>query len=386
MWSVVYFLVFCFFFGEIVMSTLANDRHIYNYAINLNLNKVYSSLSQKQNKPYKDHPEIYCYSEKNKTIWNIWMSVSIITDLYPSQYDLFIGSDSQEVWGKYEADDVSWNFNLWNSNYITLNPFKSICLIIETKRDYQLSLHIDKTDYCLLFTFIFSVVLFLSSSLLCTTSFSCYLIGITLSACVRVLIPLYCVVNILPLKRPSVLGSVAGFTAVFIYMIYKNIFTVLEHYKMHVIGYCCLTGLLSFYFCYNFCSFNNLKSESLCKWFLRTLAAYFIFSSTYMYEVFIPTLLILVSFIYLPSFQLIKKLRKLRSNKVAENYHSQGCVETEKALRQLREYCISSEFKRWKYVPKLQDPWKFAKFMKGEPHLSEQEIIMYEYQTLQNRN
>jgi len=61
-----------------------------------------------------------------------------------------------------------------------------------------------------------------------------------------------------------------------------------------------------------------------------------------------------------------------------EEYTIQGDLETMNALRELRDYCRSPKCDAWRTMSHLQDPLRFAKFVGGSPHLSDDEVTVYE--------
>ncbi|KAL1483465.1 hypothetical protein MTO96_033174, partial [Rhipicephalus appendiculatus] len=61
-----------------------------------------------------------------------------------------------------------------------------------------------------------------------------------------------------------------------------------------------------------------------------------------------------------------------------EEYILQGDVETRKALNSLREFCGSPNCKTWQVVTRLKDPVRFAKFVQGQSHLADEEVLQYE--------
>ncbi|ESP03086.1 hypothetical protein LOTGIDRAFT_110793, partial [Lottia gigantea] len=48
--------------------------------------------------------------------------------------------------------------------------------------------------------------------------------------------------------------------------------------------------------------------------------------------------------------------------------------ETEKALEELREYCKSPKCDSWKVISRIKSPSRFASFVEGEDHLSDDEF------------
>lgn len=52
--------------------------------------------------------------------------------------------------------------------------------------------------------------------------------------------------------------------------------------------------------------------------------------------------------------------------------------ETSKALKELRDYCSSPKCNQWKTVLRLENAKRFASFVEGNSHLSDQEVLDYE--------
>nr|CAI5862554.1 unnamed protein product [Callosobruchus analis] len=61
-----------------------------------------------------------------------------------------------------------------------------------------------------------------------------------------------------------------------------------------------------------------------------------------------------------------------------DEYYEQGVRETAKALDELKKFCSSPECNQWKFALKLKDVKRFASFIEGESHLSDEEILEYE--------
>ncbi|KAL3271626.1 hypothetical protein HHI36_022100 [Cryptolaemus montrouzieri] len=61
-----------------------------------------------------------------------------------------------------------------------------------------------------------------------------------------------------------------------------------------------------------------------------------------------------------------------------DEYYEQGVRETNKNLEELRQYCLSPKCNQWKTALKLKDVKRFASFIEGNSHLSDDEILEYE--------
>jgi hypothetical protein len=58
-------------------------------------------------------------------------------------------------------------------------------------------------------------------------------------------------------------------------------------------------------------------------------------------------------------------------------YMDQSRIETEKALADLRNFCQSPKCNVWKLTSKLTTPSRFAEFVEGSSHLTQQEVMNY---------
>jgi hypothetical protein len=61
-----------------------------------------------------------------------------------------------------------------------------------------------------------------------------------------------------------------------------------------------------------------------------------------------------------------------------EEFEELGRIETEKALKQLQEYVKSPDCKQWKVVMNLSQPSRFASFVEGGEHLTQDETRLHE--------
>jgi len=78
------------------------------------------------------------------------------------------------------------------------------------------------------------------------------------------------------------------------------------------------------------------------------------------------------------SFKVRKNLWRPRVKLLTEDeYREQSNIETRKALEELRRYCQSPSSNPWKTVTKVRNPSRFAEFVDGSPHLTEEEVMTY---------
>ncbi|GBP60809.1 Nuclear envelope integral membrane protein 1a [Eumeta japonica] len=62
----------------------------------------------------------------------------------------------------------------------------------------------------------------------------------------------------------------------------------------------------------------------------------------------------------------------------SEEYFEEGARETKAALDDLRKYCSSPDCAQWRIMLKLNDSKRFAGFVEGDSHLSDDEVLDYE--------
>lgn len=63
-----------------------------------------------------------------------------------------------------------------------------------------------------------------------------------------------------------------------------------------------------------------------------------------------------------------------------EEYIQQASIETKKALEQLQGFCQSPRCNAWKTITQLKSPMRFSEFVEGSSHLTDQELMSYDYE------
>lgn len=184
----------------------------------------------------------------------------------------------------------------------------------------------------------------------------------------------------------------SGWTLAFYFanMIYENIQPIFITYQSYVLWYILGTGSISFIVCYQMGPPKNERSKDLIKWGLQLISLISIFFSS---ELFEAALIIIGSSIFVYYFPLgwirylgfggiyamwLRRFPSKRQLLSEEEYQEQGRIETEKALKELREYVSSPKCKQWKVVSQLRQPSRFASFVEGDSHITMDETIYYE--------
>lgn len=168
-------------------------------------------------------------------------------------------------------------------------------------------------------------------------------------------------------------------------ILWENTRTILYNYKTYVLWYITVSGLISFILCYRWGPVENQRTKNLIRWSLQLFALYMIYLSSDYQEAVMGQIVILLLVYNLP--ENVRSLPKTYWHKkfppkvqfiTNDEYYRQGVEETTKALQQLREFCSSPDCNQWKMALKLKDVKRFASFIEGNSHLSDEEILEYE--------
>ncbi|XP_041117643.1 nuclear envelope integral membrane protein 1b-like [Polyodon spathula] len=63
-----------------------------------------------------------------------------------------------------------------------------------------------------------------------------------------------------------------------------------------------------------------------------------------------------------------------------EEYREQGDTETRASLQELRENCLKPGFPAWEAMTRLRSPKRFAEFIQGGSHVTDEEILEHDRQ------
>ncbi|KRT78258.1 hypothetical protein AMK59_8156 [Oryctes borbonicus] len=137
--------------------------------------------------------------------------------------------------------------------------------------------------------------------------------------------------------------------------------------------------------CYRLGPVTNKRTQNIIQWTIQFFGLVLVFRSSQFQEAAMGQIVILVIVYNFPKSWVSKSRTywkrkfppkvKLLSN---DQYYEQGVRHTSKALDELRSYCMSPNCNQWKTALKLQDVKRFASFVEGNSHLSDDEILEYE--------
>lgn len=171
----------------------------------------------------------------------------------------------------------------------------------------------------------------------------------------------------------------------FITSIWYNIKIHLLQNYTYLLGYLIVTGAISFGISYRMGPVENPRSLNLIQWSLQFLALVLIFCSSYHQAASLTIVLSMLLWEVIPSkwktkmqVQYQLKIRKPKHKLLTEQeFLDQSRETTDRALKELREYCKSPKCDPWKVTSRLTSPTRFAEFVAGGPHLTQDEILDY---------
>ncbi|ENN75781.1 hypothetical protein YQE_07738, partial [Dendroctonus ponderosae] len=350
-----------------------------------------------QNEVFKFNPNpysnrqlyIYCYQGTPKYVIHVWQSVLLKIDHSTQDYNQFDGNTPEQVQQEYVDQRHSWSINLFaiKSKSIKLNPFNCSCVGIESRDAYSVHLQVIRVDLWRILAASLGVMLFFSAASLSRNTLFHYLCGISFGICASFLILIYLISKLFPRKTLmyGVIG--AGWTIViyFLQIMCDNIKLITSTYQAYVIWYTVITGAISFVLCYRWGPVQNPRTITLIKWTLQLMGLVTIYLSSCFQEAAMGQIILLLLMAGLPKRWLNAPLMywkkkfppkvKLLTN---EEYYMQGVSETTKALEELRQFCSSPNCNQWKTALKVKDVKRFASFVEGNSHLTDEEILEYE--------
>lgn len=338
-----------------------------------------------------DGLQTFCYPGIPASLANFWSSASLRLDLEGTDYQVHMGPNVTSVDKLKKESEVHWLPHTqlpWRSKEFKLSPFSDSCLGVETRQGYRVTLTWKYVNYLQVLTTFIGIAIFCMSPTLCRNTFFHYTTGISMGLLLSVLLMTF----LLQRKFKQSLFSWVGLAySLSVYLMTRTWFNVKEwltaEYYHWVIGYTLCAGIVSFAVVYRMGPPENPRTLNLIQWAMQLGSLAAIVMSSYHQAASLLVALLLVSWAAVPSSvkavartAIIKTFFRPEHKLLSEDeYHTQGVVETQRALEQLKDYCRSPESKPWSTVSRLQSPRRFAEFIEGSPHLTEAEVMEYSH-------
>lgn len=341
--------------------------------------------------------EIFCHKGTAPSLAQFWSSTVLRLHINTDEYTLFTADNASSVRELYSGH--SWPYAAlntlpWKTKDLKVNPFQQSCVGVLTRANYQMILQLYRINYWQVVMTMAGIALFIYAPKLCRNVFFHYTTGIGAGILLSLLVITFFIQRKI---RTSWMGWILGIYSLSIYFLttlWYNFKTYLMEQHLFVLGYFVITGLASFAVCYRMGPVENPRTLNLIQWCLQGFALVLIYLSSYYQAASLSLALVFLTWASIPDIVKAKTRSwyrkkffppKVRLLKESE-YMDQARVETKKALDNLREFCRSPECDAWKLTRRLKSPNRFAEFVEGSPHLTEEEVMDYSHAEFDDLN
>lgn len=317
-----------------------------------------------------------------------WASSSLHLSLSGGKFRSYQGPNASAVTDKAESLTKRALSSIlpWRSNTFRPSPFETSCVGISSSEEIQMKFEFRHINYYLVSTTLLGLGLFYWAPTLCRSTTVHYTTVISLGASMSLLLLVYFaqsrVRNTVGLSGVvlAYMGSLYGVTSG-----WYNLPDLLRDQGHWVLGYILLAGSISAAFLYRLGPPSHPRTLDLLQWTLQFLGLALITLSSHHPLYSTSLALAILGWSIVPgwvkaraSSQVRKNLWRPRVKLLTEDeYREQSNIETRKALEELRRYCQSPSSNPWKTVTKVKNPSRFAEFVDGSPHVTEEEVMTY---------
>lgn len=337
-----------------------------------------------------DDIRYFCHKGRPPTLSQFWASASFKLDLPSADYQVYIGPNLTSVHYLHQQSEAAWFYTQlpWRSKEFKFSPFEDTCVAVKTSHEYSMTLLTKQINYMMLIFSFIGIFAFFTAPNLCRNPFFHFATGISAGVILSVLILTYLVQRKMRVSFFSWIGLLYSLSLYFITTTWYNLKDYLTDQYFHwVVGYILCAGILSFAIVYRMGAPTNPRTVNLIQWSMQAVSLICIVLSSYHQVASLSLALLLLGYSLVPSS--IKATANTRFRKTffrpkvkllsEEEFIAQGNEETRKALEDLRRFCRSPESKPWQTVTKLRSPCRFAEFMEGSPHITEDEVMEYSH-------
>lgn len=335
---------------------------------------------------------IFCTEGVTPSPQLFWASSSLHLSPLTSKFSSYQGSNASAVAEMHKAERESLTKRAlssilpWRSNIFRPSPFETSCVGISTSEEVTMKFEFRHVNYYLVCTTLFGLGLFYWAPVLCRSTTVHYTTVISLGASLSIVLLVYFaqsrVRNTVGLGGLflTYMGSLYGVTSG-----WYNLPALLRDQGHWVLGYVLLAGSISAAALYRLGPPSHPRTLDLLQWTLQLLGLALIALSSHhpLYSTTVALAILVWSIVpgwvkARASTQVRKNLWRPKVKLLTEDeYREQSNIETRKALEELRRYCQSPSSNPWKTVTKVRNPSRFAEFVDGSPHLTEEEVMTY---------
>jgi len=335
---------------------------------------------------------IFCTEGVTPSPQLFWASSSLHLSPLAGKFGSYQGSNASAVAKMHKAEQESLTKRAlssilpWRTNIFRPSPFETSCVGIAASEEVKMKFDFRHVNYYLVFTTLFGLGVFYGAPVLCRSTTVHYTTVISLGASLSLLLLVYFaqsrVRNTVGLGGLflTYMGSLYGVTSG-----WYNLPSLLRDQGHWVLGYVLLAGSISAALLYRLGPPAHPRTLDLLQWTLQFLGLGLIALSSHhpLYSTTVALAILMWSIVpgwvkARASTQVRKNLWRPRVKLLTEDeYREQSNIETRKALEELRRYCQSPSSNPWKTVTKVRNPSRFAEFVDGSPHLTEEEVMTY---------
>ncbi|CAK1599074.1 unnamed protein product [Parnassius mnemosyne] len=341
--------------------------------------------------PTKQTVDIYCYSGNSKNLFTLWQTVKFNIKIKNEEFNQYLGSTPEEVYKDFTENSYRWPvvnpFQKKSYKTVSIDLYSPTCMAIDTKHRHSIELQIQRVDIWRVLLMLFGLVLIFSSKALSGNPVFFYLCGILVGVSASFMLLVYYVSKLLP-RKTLTYGLLVGGWTVGVYLlqqIWENIRSIVVSYQTYIFWYTLLVSFISFVVCYRIGPPKNQRSKNLVMWTLQAVGVLIIFFSSQYQEASAAVAIMAMCVKYFPQ-SLLYSIQGYWRRKFpprprllsSEEYYEQGARETKRALDELRRHCSSPDCKQWAIMLRISDPKRFASFVEGNSHLSDDEVLNYE--------
>ncbi|KAI8492310.1 hypothetical protein Bbelb_297630 [Branchiostoma belcheri] len=362
--------------------------------------------------------QVFCYKGEAASPFLLWSSVTVRVKSLDGAPTLYVGHNKSEVCEKQNQQSLILYWLMISPDKVSLPPFEKSCIGVEYTSTTHIGLDKKVINVWFPACLVFGLVVFSHAATLSSEDMRGSLV-IEFKLCSNTrkkladslevrnvmtsgahqkwgedsesIIHLTKVdeIDLKFMKSGAFVLLAAGWSTA-LYLIqhmYLNLQSLLQEYLQYILGYLTVAGIVSFAVCYRYGPVTNERSLDLIKWGIQLIGLTFVYNGTQLPAASLTIILLAVLWANIPE-RLVQGLRfywrtwfpqKIR-RLTQEEYEQQAKEETRRALEQLRQYCNSPDCNTWKTVSRLEkcSPVRFAKFVEGDSHLSEEEVCAYD--------
>lgn len=314
---------------------------------------------------------VFCWRKQAPSLGKTWASVTVSITSQEEEYKVYQGSSPGDVQIEATIDSVFWFLTpqprrLIVPDTVQLSPFHNSCVGILSDHDYIVSSSYDYYDPWSIFLTLLGLTIInrsnqLSSSTPVAVSFKILLSAIFSSIFLSGVVVLT-KKTLTPKSLPStIFCSIAtSIQVMFWIQLYYND----GLYSSFALGVIVALGVFSF-------MTTDRLHRPLVERLVKITGYFIVWMSSYNW--FASSLLVVSIMLAMGAME--PKYQRTDTPRLLDRSLST----TEKALEELRNYCLSSDLNVWKMVTTLRDPTHFARFInKTVDHVSKDEIMEHQ--------